>query len=92
MNMTSDMNICGIYPMLYAFFTRENVLDRNAHRKQVNASIAAGAHGLAIGGLASECNKLSTEEKRQLVEWTIEDAAGRVPISVTLTENTLSGQ
>ena len=92
MNMTSDMNICGIYPMLYAFFTSDNLLDRNAHRKQVNASIAAGAHGLAIGSLASECNKLSTEEKRQLVEWTIEDAAGRVPISVTLTENTLSGQ
>jgi 4-hydroxy-tetrahydrodipicolinate synthase len=92
MSMTRDVNIFGIYPMLYAFFTRENLLDRNAHRKQVNASIAGGAHGLAIGGLASECNKLSTEEKRQLLEWTIEDAAGHVPISVTLTENTLSGQ
>ena len=92
MNMASDMNIYGIYPMLYAFFTNDNLLDRNAHRKQVNASITAGSHGLAIGGLASECNKLSTEEKRQLVEWTIEDAAGRVPVSVTLTENTLSGQ
>ena len=92
MSRARDVNIFGIYPMLYAFFTSENLLDRNAHRKQVNASISAGAHGLAIGGLASECNKLSTEEKRQLLEWTIEDAAGRVPVSVTLTENTLSGQ
>ena len=68
MSIASDVNIFGIYPMLYAFFTSNNLLDRNAHRKQVNACIAAGAHGLAIGGLASECNKLSTEEKRQLVE------------------------
>ena len=55
MSIASDVNIFGIYPMLYAFFTSNNLLDRNAHRKQVNACIAAGAHGLAIGGLASEC-------------------------------------
>ena len=47
MSTASDVNIFGIYPMLYAFFTSNNLLDRNAHRKQVNACIAAGAHGLA---------------------------------------------
>jgi len=82
----------GIYPMLYAFFRADNSLDRFAHRRQVGACIAAGAHGLAVGGLATECNKLSTDEKRQLVEWTIEDAADRVPVSVTVSENTLAGQ
>ena len=92
MSTSRDLGVSGIYPMLYSFFTRDNVLDRNAHRRQVNATIAAGAHGLAIGGLASECNKLSAEEKRQLLEWTLEDAAGRVPVSVTLTANTLSDQ
>ena len=81
----------GIYPMLYAFFDADNTLDRDAHRRQVEACIASGAHGLAIGGLASECNKLSSEEKRQLVEWTIADVAGAVPVSVTVSENTLSG-
>ena len=44
-----DMKVFGIYPMLYSFFTRDNVLDRNAHRKQVNATIAAGSHGIAVG-------------------------------------------
>ncbi len=82
----------GIYPMLYAFFKPDNSLDRDAHRRQVGACIAAGAHGLAVGGLATECNKLSTDEKRQLVEWTIEDVADQVPISVTVSENTLAGQ
>jgi len=92
MTAARDMKVFGIYPMLYSFFTRDNVLDRNAHRRQVNATITAGAHGIAIGGLASECNKLSAAEKRQLLEWTLEDTAGRVPVSVTLTDNTLSGQ
>ncbi|HJL57693.1 MAG TPA: dihydrodipicolinate synthase family protein, partial [Arenicellales bacterium] len=82
----------GIYPMLYAFFRADNSLDRDAHRRQVGACIAAGAHGLAVGGLATECNKLSTDEKRQLVEWTIEDVGDRVPVSVTVSENTLKGQ
>ena len=45
-----------------------------------------------MGGLATECNKLSTDEKRQLVEWTIEDVGDRVPVSVTVSENTLKGQ
>jgi 4-hydroxy-tetrahydrodipicolinate synthase len=78
--------------MLYAFFRADNTLDREAHSRQVSACIAAGAHGVAVGGLASECNKLSTEEKRTLVEWTAEDTVGRVPLSVTVSENTLEGQ
>ena len=43
----------GIYPMLYAFFDESGALDRSACRMQVDACIAAGAHGLAIGGLAT---------------------------------------
>jgi 4-hydroxy-tetrahydrodipicolinate synthase len=89
---TTRADFHGIYPMLYAFFRTDNTLDREAHRRQVGAAIAAGAHGLAVGGLASECNKLSTEEKRTLVEWTAEDTAERVPLSVTVSENTLEGQ
>ena len=82
----------GVYPMLYAFFNQDGKLDREAHRRQVNGCIAAGAHGLAIGGLATECNKLSLDEKQHLAAWTLEDADGRVPVSVTLTENTVQGQ
>ena len=82
----------GIYPMLYAFFDADGQLDRDACRKQVDACIAAGSHGLAVGGLATECNKLTTIEKRQLSDWVLSDAAGRVPVSVTISEPTISGQ
>jgi 4-hydroxy-tetrahydrodipicolinate synthase len=87
-----DFRFHGIYPMLYAFFDSSGELDRAATRRQVEACIAAGAHGLAVGGLASECNKLSTTEKRQLADWVLADAAGRVPVSVTVSEASVAGQ
>ncbi|MEM7424741.1 MAG: dihydrodipicolinate synthase family protein [Pseudomonadota bacterium] len=75
----------GIYPMLYAFFDEGGALDRAAMRRQVEGCIAGGVHGLAVGGLATECGKLSREEKLTLFSWVLEDAAGRVPVSVTVT-------
>jgi len=82
----------GIYPMLYALFGADGGLDRGAHAAQVEACLAAGVHGLAVGGLASECNKLTVEERRDLAAWTLEAAAGRVPVCVTVSDNTVGGQ
>lgn len=82
----------GIYPMLYALFGADGALDRGAHAVQVEACIAAGVHGLAVGGLASECNKLTVPERRELAAWTLAATAGRVPVSVTVSDNTVGGQ
>ena len=56
------------------------------------ACIAAGVHGLATGGLASDCRRLTAAEKRQTIAWLAEDCAGRVPFSVTLSEPTAAKQ
>ncbi|MBM3396839.1 MAG: dihydrodipicolinate synthase family protein, partial [Betaproteobacteria bacterium] len=48
----------GIYPMQYAFYDRTGALDEALMRRQVNACVAAGAHGIAVLGLATEVNKL----------------------------------
>jgi len=85
-------DVRGIYPMLYAFFDDRGGLDRAAMRRQVDGCIDAGCHGIAVGGLATETNKLSTEERRTLVEWVAEQIAGRVPLSVTIAENNIAGQ
>ncbi|WP_281685520.1 dihydrodipicolinate synthase family protein [Thalassobaculum salexigens] len=86
----------GIYPMLYALFAADGSLDRGANDAQVEACIAGGVHGLAVGGLASECNKLTVEERRDHARWTLEAAAkaasDRVPVSVTVSDNTVGGQ
>jgi len=43
-------------------------------------------------GLASEVNKLSTAERRQLMEWVAEDIDGKVPLAVTVAETSVGGQ
>jgi 4-hydroxy-tetrahydrodipicolinate synthase len=82
----------GIYPMLYAFFTAQGGLDRNATRRQVQAFVDNGAHGMAMLGLGTEVNKLSDAERRQLVEWVAEDLAGRLPLAVTVNAPTVDSQ
>ena len=74
----------GIYPMLYAFFSGDGSLDRDAMRRQVHACVANGAHGVAVLGLATEVAKLSERERYQLVEWAAEDLAGALPLVVTI--------
>ena len=88
--MTGDFR--GIYPILYAFFDDSDRLDRVAMRRQVEACIRHGAHGIAILGLATEVGKLSLAERRQLVDWAAEDIAGRVPLAVTVAEPSVGAQ
>ena len=82
----------GIYPMLYAFFSADGSLDRDAMRRQVQACVANGAHGVAVLGLATEVAKLSEQERHQLVEWASEDLAGRLPLAVTVFGQTVEQQ
>jgi 4-hydroxy-tetrahydrodipicolinate synthase len=74
----------GIYPMQYAFFGPDGGLDRAAMGRQAEACIAKGAHGIAILGLGTEVSKLTEDERRQVLAWTAETVAGRVPLAVTV--------
>ncbi len=76
----------GIYPMMYALFASDGSLDREAMRKQVQTCVRHGAHGIAVLGLATEAGKLSSRERRQLVEWVTQDVGGAVPVAVTVCE------
>jgi 2-keto-3-deoxy-L-arabinonate dehydratase len=82
----------GIWPVLYAYFDESNRLDRNAMRAQVDATINAGAPGIVILGLATEVHRMSLAEKHQVIHWASEDVAGRVPLAVTITGDTVDAQ
>jgi 4-hydroxy-tetrahydrodipicolinate synthase len=90
--MDSHTRFHGIYPMLYALFDADGKLDREAMRGQVETVVAAGAHGIAALGLATEVNKLSLAERRKLLDWVAEDVAGRRPLAVTVAESNIQGQ
>ncbi len=74
----------GIYPILYAFFDKHGRLDRAAMRRQTEACVTMGAHGVAALGLATEVGKLAPSERRDVMAWLAEDVAGRLPIAITV--------
>ncbi|WP_246641919.1 dihydrodipicolinate synthase family protein [Paraburkholderia edwinii] len=82
----------GMWPVLYAYFDAQDSLDRDAMRRQVDATIAAGASGIVILGLATEVNRLTLDEKRSLIDWAAADIASRVPLAVTITGDTVDAQ
>lgn len=83
------MQIGGTYPMLYAFFDAAGRLRRDAFARQVQAAIASGASGIAVLGLGTEVAKLGVEERRDVVEWVLAEAAGRLPVAVTVADGNL---
>ncbi len=88
----SRTGFAGVYPILYAFFTADGRLDRAAMRRQVEACIAGGAAGIAVLGLVTEVHKLDTVERREIVDVVAEAIGGRVPLAVTVAEQSARGQ
>jgi 2-keto-3-deoxy-L-arabinonate dehydratase len=82
----------GIYPMVYAFFDEEGSLACEPVLALVEAMVRHRVHGVAVLGLASEVNKLSLEERHQLLDWVAEAVAGRVPLCVTVAESSVREQ
>jgi len=82
------MKPAGIYPILYAFFDNEGHLHRDSMRRQIDACIDSGAHGIAMLGLITEVSLLTPDERRTLVEWVAEDLGGRRPLAVTIAGRT----
>jgi len=68
----------GIIPALITPFTADERVDETAFRKVVNAMIDQGVHGLFPVGTGGEFSTLTSEEKKRLMEVTVEETAGRV--------------
>lgn len=90
--MKTKSGFHGVYPMIYALFDEAGNLSRPAMRRQIQSMIEHKVHGIAVLGLATEVNKLSTAERLKVVEWAAEDIAGRVPLAVTVAELSAPGQ
>ncbi len=74
--------IRGIFPIVYTPFDAAGDVVTDDLGRLVDHLIAAGAHGLAAVGGASECHKLTIAERKWLAEATLDAAAGRVPVLV----------
>ena len=71
----------GVLPALITPFTEDGAaVDADALAAIVNRLVGAGAGGLVPGGSTGEFTTLTNEERRQVIEVTVEAAAGRVPV------------
>jgi 4-hydroxy-tetrahydrodipicolinate synthase len=71
----------GVLPALITPFTADgSALDIDALGAFVERLVGAGVGGLVPGGSTGEFTTLTHAERRQLVEATVEAAAGRVPV------------
>ncbi|HEY0981739.1 dihydrodipicolinate synthase family protein [Schlesneria sp. T3-172] len=82
----------GIYPMLLPFYLPDDRVDLEIMRREVELVVACGCHGLGVMGLGTEVNKLSTAERLETLAAVAESLGGRLPLSVTIGENTVRGQ
>ena len=90
--MQSRSGFSGVYPVAYALFDEAGNLARDAMRRQIDAMVSHGVHGVAVLGLASEVNKLAFAERVRLLEWVAEDLDGRAPLAVTIAEPSIASQ
>ena len=71
----------GVLPALITPFTEDGTdVDADALAAIVNRLVGAGTGGLVPGGSTGEFTTLTNAERRQVVEVTVEAAAGRVPV------------
>ena len=74
----------GVHIILYAFFGKDEELDRAAMRRQVELSLEARPAGIAALGLATEVAKLSFRERCTVMDWVGEDVNGRTALGFTI--------
>ena len=82
----------GVYPMLYAFWREDGTLDEAAMERQVEHVVEAGADGVAVLGLVTESHRLDASERLQIVAVVAGFLAGRLPLSVTVTGESVEEQ
>ncbi len=71
----------GVLPALITPFTDDgSAIDRGALTAIVDRLVDAGVAGLVPGGSTGEFTTLDPAERRELVETTVQAAAGRVPV------------
>ncbi|NQX78219.1 dihydrodipicolinate synthase family protein [Gilvibacter sp.] len=81
----------GVMPAVTTKFTKSDELDLPLFAKNIEAQVAAGVHGIVLGGTLGEASTLSVEEKRTLTRYTSELVNGKVPVLINIAEQTTKG-
>ena len=76
----------GVFPALTTKFNADDTLDYKLFEKNLNAQLAAGVDGVILGGSLGEASVLSNDEKFDLVKFTVDKVAAKVPVIMNIAE------
>ena len=76
----------GVMPAVTTKFTDADTLDLDMFTTNIKAQLEAGVHGIILGGTLGEASTLDTEEKKILVEHTVNLVDGKVPVVMNIAE------
>lgn len=72
----------GVYAVMLTPFKEDESVDEETLRSLINWLIEKGVHGIICTGSTGEFASLSDEERRSVVDITMEESRGRVPVLV----------
>ena len=78
----------GVMPAVTTKFTDNDALDLNMFKINIEAQLAAGVHGIVLGGTLGEASTLTDEEKRILTTTTVDIVNAKVPVLINIAEQT----
>jgi 4-hydroxy-tetrahydrodipicolinate synthase len=78
----------GVMPAVTTKFTPQDTLDLPAFAHNLDAQLAAGVHGIVLGGTLGEASTLTKDEKRELTRFTVNHVSGKVPVLINIAEQT----
>ncbi len=85
-----SVNWNGVFPALTTKFTTDDQLDLPMFKKNLDAQLRAGVHGIILGGTLGESSTLTTEEKSRLVQFAVENVGDRIPVILNIAEGATS--
>ena len=81
-----SVNWNGVFPALTTKFTNDDQLDFPMFKRNLDAQLQAGVHGIILGGTLGEASVLTTEEKSELVQFAVENVEGKIPVILNIAE------
>ena len=85
-----NINWNGVMPAVTTKFNSNDTLDLVSFEVNIQAQLAAGVHGIILGGTLGEASTLTNEEKKILIEKTVEIVKGKVPVIINIAEQSTS--
>lgn len=86
----NSLKIQGIVPPMITPLADMNTLDVAGLERLIEHILAGGVHGLFILGTTGEAQSISYDLRKELIERTCNQVAGRVPVLVGITDTSLT--